>query len=731
MFTMRASMRSPRRRLLLLTVLLSVPVTPVLAQSVTTVGNTQDCDIVLPGTDTGPINEAMAAGTRVIRIAVPELTGSLVIRDNHFSIQAGFASCEEAERLFQTEEEPQGRTVIRGDDDRPTFDVQGSIANVSRETAPANRLAKPWSVQLTNFDVVDGRAGGILIDGPFDARIERFLIANNRADVGAGLRVRGALATVRVLDTVIDDNHAELDGGGVSCSASASVILANDVVVRRNSAQELGGGIDALNCRLEVRGRVEHNRAGSDGGGIHATTKSVVDLIGQGAPVVVAHNVADSNLDGDGSGGGIYVADRDTALRAESLHLMSNQAGFHGGGVAVDDGARASFRQMLEQHCGQPDCSLIEGNHAALADDEGEGAAVYAFNGTIELMQTTVRDHAGRRGEALIYIRGRNSILDVESSLVHSNGSGNLGSVFSVSNGNSAQLRFSTVAGNIARNQLIAVSDSAFSAELAVLMRSSSPTLWQVADSSIYARSVLTDSIEELAALPDDAFLHEVDAVTNAIFQAPAQGNYRLNNAAETRALAMNRVQGQVGSPRLTQDYVRQPRIQPIASNLGDIGPHEFPATDGETIFASGFESGSGIRFSDQLLGIFRHPRCVNCHTAVDDPELVNERFDHSGLGLATCSGGCHTGNATSDFNLDNWHAPRGLRLQGAFRRPALQPCEIQRATDSVVSGTPFVGRSSDSLGRSQRCVTQRRKLAACIRLCRCTELHRLCPTLV
>lgn len=685
-------------RLLLFT--LVSPHTYAGLEFVKTVGSTQDCDVVLGGTDTTPINEALADGAVTLLIAVPELTGPIRARNQFVHLFGGYTTCAEALDNFLREELGRGRTTLRGPAQLPLISITADLAAVPRETSTRDRSANPFAATVSHFEITDGGAGGVLVEGAVEARISSSRIHNNRAEVGAGLRVRGALATVNVSESVIEENHASLDGGGIACSSTANVLVGFTSLISGNTAGEFGGGIDALDCRVEIRGNVVGNRAEGNGGGIHATTGSMIDVVGIDAPVLISGNVADADGNGDGSGGGVYVGDSHTVLRAENLHLKNNRAGLHGGGVMVEAGARARFQQVLEERCGQPDCSVIEGNQAGLASAAGQGAALYADGGHLEVLQTKVRGHGGRQRQALIYLEQPSSILDIESSLIHSNGGSDLGEVLRASNVQQLNVRHSTIAGNRVRNPVLVVENSPVSIEKSVVMRDQNARLIDYSDGASHAArffTVLTDTPAEFSQIEAGDLTVSVEPAPPNLFIDPARGNYHIAPRPENLAKVRDREGGQMGFTRLTTDYAGRPRLQPAArigpdvDNLSDIGPDEFRSPLDDLVFASSFDRAAGpVTFGDRLAGVFKHPRCTNCHTAVDDPESVNSRFDHSGLGLATCSGGCHAANGTPDFNLENWHAPTGLRLQGLSNR---QLCAL--AKDSVL---PRVFSAEDHL---------------------------------
>ncbi|HPR31492.1 MAG TPA: family 43 glycosylhydrolase [Prolixibacteraceae bacterium] len=94
---------------------------------------------------------------------------------------------------------------------------------------------------------------------------------------GAGLHIIRGGETIRIVNCIFEDNHAEQDGGGLYASIGASPIVLN-CVFKNNSARESGGAA-AVYCNSEngyqaqfIHCRFEKNRAHGSGGALYFDT---------------------------------------------------------------------------------------------------------------------------------------------------------------------------------------------------------------------------------------------------------------------------------------------------------------------------------------------------------------------------------------------------------------------------------------------------------------------------
>lgn len=656
------------------------------AQEIVTVGLTPDCDVQLDtGLSSAPLNAAIAGGTdREFRLALTEIRGNLQIKEVNSVIRGGYVTCASARGGSAAA----GTTIVRGSADGSVVTVDGGTGVLLSEPPLDVFAVEPHEVTLEHLHITGGNAsagGGVNIIGAADVTLRAARVSQNRAEFGGGVRVRGALSRLLVSDSRLDGNTVADDGGGLFCSGQASVTVDAGSSVENNQAEFLGGGAFASNCSLEIQGEVTSNRAGGDGGGIAAISGSKIDLVGLRKPVYVRGNTADYRLQGEGAGGGLYISDVGTSLSAENAHIVNNHSGTHGGGLRVEGRATVVMMQAVEAGCGQPDCSLIAGNRAGVAGSPGDGSAAFLSDGAqLKLLQTTVRGQPGLGSRSVFAARRAGAALVLESSLVHDN---NLDSpadaVFDFSSTAELTIALSTVAGNSTRVATVVADNARTELVGSILMDIGS--LEQgffdgvVNAGPITARHIITYPASGIAG-------NQIDHAGMEIFLSPEQGNFHLNHADSTKALARNQLFVGEYALQVPRDYRQRNRtLREFTIGVIDIGPDEYPLVTDNTIFSNDFEPAQVLRFDEQLAGIFRDPRCTTCHAAAETPAAVTTRFAHAGQDLATCAGGCHTATGGS-LDLSNWHVPVQMRLQGMSDR---QLCQLAKrdAVPGEVSG--------------------------------------------
>jgi hypothetical protein len=97
--------------------------------------------------------------------------------------------------------------------------------------------------------------------------ISALTIRHGRATGNSGGGIRLTSGTLTLANVIVSDNHADLDGGGISLSGTATL---TDVVVRDNIADRDGGGgiISSSGAATLTRVTVSGNQAASAGAGL-------------------------------------------------------------------------------------------------------------------------------------------------------------------------------------------------------------------------------------------------------------------------------------------------------------------------------------------------------------------------------------------------------------------------------------------------------------------------------
>jgi hypothetical protein len=163
-----------------------------------------------------------------------------------------------------------------------------------------------------------------------DVALENLNITNGNAvsETGGGIRFANGAGTGNLTLTNVDiyDNTAN-SGGGLWVGMDAEVIGEN-VRIRLNTADVLGGGVQLFGGRATLVNSYIHDNSAPLGGGLYATREE------DSAPVVhlttsdLYYNQA---LSGDGLGGGVYLREGALTMLVDS-DLIGNDA-IQGGGA--------------------------------------------------------------------------------------------------------------------------------------------------------------------------------------------------------------------------------------------------------------------------------------------------------------------------------------------------------------------------------------------------------------
>jgi hypothetical protein len=136
---------------------------------------------------------------------------------------------------------------------------------------------------------------------------------------GGGINNAG---TLTLIDSIVSDNTAAGDGGGIF-NGDASTIRVINTTVSSNATQSRGGGLFNANAGTAniINSTISGNRSAGDGGGIF---NAVLDypLVPHTVRVIsttVANNTADSDLNGTGQGGGIATAPESEVFLVNSI----------------------------------------------------------------------------------------------------------------------------------------------------------------------------------------------------------------------------------------------------------------------------------------------------------------------------------------------------------------------------------------------------------------------------
>ncbi len=256
------------------------------------------------------------------------------------------------------------------------FDATGNSAaqdgGAAYVTSGLDTTAWLGAFDLQEFNAAGRDGGGIFVSGPGSSLDAVSWIQDNNAEVhGGGVRVTGEAIAHLGPGNRIASNSARGDGGGVHGDASAFISVADvgDVVAIGDG--EMNDGICA-NASGAVS--IEDNLAGFDangvevspdrnGGAVYVSAATFDGTTILGAPLTVSGNIASDN------GGGL-AAFATSSVVLQLTDFASNAANHgDGGGLVATDG---SVVDLVDVH--------FETNSAA---EGGGGAAVEAASATL------------------------------------------------------------------------------------------------------------------------------------------------------------------------------------------------------------------------------------------------------------------------------------------------------------------------------------------------------------
>jgi hypothetical protein len=195
---------------------------------------------------------------------------------------------------------------------------------------------------------------------------------------GGGIFATDQAVVVLGAGTRVADNQADI-GGGLLLAASATGTIQGAELASNSAVQ--GAGIASVNrSKLTLRGAaLTHNRASAEGGGLYVTAEAVdfegvtrvegnMALRGGGVFTYVQLNMREdgdtllADNKADAIGGGLNAEGAKAIVEVQGghrIHLDRNEAGQHGGGMAMSFGAAVA---VVEEVCSSGCSASIRGD---------------------------------------------------------------------------------------------------------------------------------------------------------------------------------------------------------------------------------------------------------------------------------------------------------------------------------------------------------------------------------
>ena len=266
--------------------------------------------------------------------------------------------------------------------------------------------------------------------------------------VGDGGRL--TLDDVRVVACVAD-LWVGLGGGGIYAGPGSSVEIEGAGAVIRNGAGIQGGGLYlGVASTLSAERLTILENSASSGGAIYAAAQSTITLSEGG----LLRNVAQW-------GGAVQLSDG-SFLSLNGVTVSENNAAETGGGVLVDGGARLAVSDSLFEyngsahfggaiHAGRGATVTLTGTTVAHNRAVKDGGGIFLDAAALTVTGSSISENAaGSKGGGLAAVVGADFLLIEDTTFASNSAARGGGFSFSGDAGSSAELRMTTVTGNVA-----------------------------------------------------------------------------------------------------------------------------------------------------------------------------------------------------------------------------------------------------------------------------------------
>lgn len=209
-------------------------------------------------------------------------------------------------------------------------------------------------------------------------------------------------------DTLISQNEADFGGGLFLKETNAILVVgANPLVdsgIRGNKARENGGGIYSDASMIEVTGGTK-------------IIPSIGSMGLSGRNYIMLGNIADSDNNSSGNGGGIY-ADFDSQLTLNAISIINNKAFGAGGGIILKQSSQLDIGRPFNSNC---QITTLMGCNFIINNEVDQGAGLYIDTNSVANLDS-VNFNGNRANKGTIAIAFGSSSLNITSSVMYNNG---------------------------------------------------------------------------------------------------------------------------------------------------------------------------------------------------------------------------------------------------------------------------------------------------------------------
>ena len=238
-------------------------------------------------------------------------------------------------------------------------------------------------------NTADDEGGGISCSSRTLFNLSDSVLQSNSAPNSGGLDVQSR-TVVHLLTCIVDSNNASTNGGGIGISSNGSVVLENSRM-SSNRAQRYAGGVLLVEGGLNViGGTVVNNEAAVEGGFLHSTASSIVN--------VTKCSLRDNRAD---IGGCLFI-DEQTQVFFHDSTVQNNTATSAGGAVfMVNSEMDANMTRFQE-------------NQAVV------GGSIAAYRSKLQLTESSFTDDKATRFGGSILLNPNSSAIIFNTSLSNS-----------------------------------------------------------------------------------------------------------------------------------------------------------------------------------------------------------------------------------------------------------------------------------------------------------------------
>ncbi|MEZ6041530.1 MAG: CHRD domain-containing protein [Planctomycetaceae bacterium] len=295
---------------------------------------------------------------------------------------------------------------------------------------------------ITN-NVASGDGGGIYNQSGEITLLAGSIVSNVSGSDTPGTGGGGIFnhGTMLLEDVTLSDNTAivGLGNGGGILNAPGGVIQLTGGTVSNNSAARAGGGIENNDGTVILHQvALLSNTAGINGGGLHVSSTGTTGVVDS----TIVGNTAQSEGGGLWNGTGLMTVIGNTLIDGNAAN---GNASSEGGGGLFNDGGSLLLNGMGGQ-------LVITGNSAA--GTAGSGGGIFNNGGTLSVHAVTISGNtASRAGGG---IEDNAGTVTIEQSTLSANSTGAApgnGGALHMTGGGQVMVHNSTVSGNIASNE--------------------------------------------------------------------------------------------------------------------------------------------------------------------------------------------------------------------------------------------------------------------------------------